>query len=186
VFASVPRSGACDVSGYCRAAGIRVIETGPLDTPEAVAAVKALQADILVHAGASILRAPLIALPRLGVLNAHMGLLPRYRGMNVAEWAWLSGDEVGCSVHLIDRGIDTGPLLATRAVNTEGCTDIRGLRDAVDRAQIGLLGEVLAYAIATGALPPVIRSQDKVEPQYFSLHSDLSAVLAWALQNASA
>src|SRR5436309_2693224 len=54
---------------------------------------------------------------RLGILNAHIGVLPAYRGMNVAEWAALEGGSVGCSVHFIDTGIDTGPILATRGVD---------------------------------------------------------------------
>jgi methionyl-tRNA formyltransferase len=47
------------------------------------------------------LRQPLIDCFRFGVLNAHMGLLPGYRGINVAEWAALEGAPVGCTVHLI-------------------------------------------------------------------------------------
>jgi hypothetical protein len=168
---------AADVFAYCQSMGVRIVETGPLDAPASVAAVEALRPDVLIHAGASILRAATIKLPRLGVLNAHMGLLPAYRGVNVVEWACLNGDPVGCSVHLIDTGIDTGAVLATRAVSTAGCRDIAALRAVVDAAQIELLGSVLAEVLRTGSLPPATPNNPAEGRQYFSMHPTLKAVL---------
>src|SRR5438128_5212353 len=81
----------------------------------------------------------------LGTLNAHMGILPHYRGMNVTEWARFNGDPVGCTVHLIDPGIDTGDILCVRAVNVNDGVNIPQLRTLVDRAQIELLGEVVRF-----------------------------------------
>ena len=173
-----------DVITYCRAAGIRLIETDALDTQRAIDAVRVLQPDLLIHAGASILRRPIIELPRLGILNAHMGLLPEYRGVNVVEWAWLNGDPVGCSVHLIDAGIDTGPLLARREARVTDCRDFAMLRATVDAAQIDLLGDVVARVRATGKLPPPLGLRAPVERQYFVMHSDLRAILATALSRA--
>jgi methionyl-tRNA formyltransferase len=72
-----------------------------------------------------------------------MGLLPAHRGMNVAEWAALEGAPVGCTVHLIDSGIGTGPILAMLQVDIAGCGSVAALRDAVDRAQLALLGDVV-------------------------------------------
>src|SRR5262249_14685545 len=144
--ASLPR---LEARSYCRTRGIRVVETGPLDSADAVAAVRGLAADLGIHAGAGLLRPPLLGCFRLGVLNAHMGLLPAYRGVNVAEWARLNGDPVGCSVHVIDAGIDTGTLLATRTMDPSGSGDIAALRAAVNAAQVALLGEVLRLVLAS-------------------------------------
>src|SRR5688572_8975324 len=74
---------------YCRSVGIAVIEVGPLDSRESVDAVRASARDLAIHAGAGILRRAILDIPRLGTLNAHMGILPRYRRMNVAEWSRL-------------------------------------------------------------------------------------------------
>ena len=79
---------------FCRAQAIPSFTVRTVDAPEGLALVASLRPDLAVHAGAGILRAPLLALPRLGTLNAHMGVLPYYRGMNVAEWAVLNGDPV--------------------------------------------------------------------------------------------
>ena len=176
---------AVDVPTYCRSHGIAVLEIGPLDSAGAVAAIKALGPDLGIHAGAALLRRPLIDAFRLGVLNAHMGLLPAYRGMNVAEWAALEGAPVGCTVHLIDSGIDTGPVLAVQKVHIEGCGSITALRDAVDRAQLALLGDIVE-AIVGGRMPEPLAAAEPPGPQYFHMHQDLVAILEARLLGARA
>ena len=174
-----------DVPTYCRSRGIAFLETGPLDSADAVAAIKALGPDLGIHAGAGLLRRPLIDAFRLGVLNAHMGLLPAYRGMNVAEWAALEGAPVGCTVHLIDTGIDTGPILATQGVDIADCNSVASLRDAVDRAQLTLLGDIVA-SIASGRMPEPPAAAGPPGPQYFHMHQDLTAILEARLLGARA
>src|SRR5205823_2979375 len=110
------------------------------------------------------------------ILNAHMGLLPAFRGMNVVEWAALEGTHVGCTVHWIDSGVDTGPILATREVDVAGCDTIAALREAVDRAQLALLGEIVETIIG-GKVPEALTNAEPPGPQYFRLHQDLVAIL---------
>jgi hypothetical protein len=165
-----------DVPTYCRSRGIAFLETGPLGSSDAVALIKALGPDLGIHAGAGLLRRPLIDAFRYGVLNAHMGLLPAYRGMNVAEWAALEGAPIGCTVHLIDSGIDTGPVLAMQEVNIAGCGSIAALRAAVDRAQLALLGDVVETIVGGKMLEPLAVAEPP-GPQYFHMHQDLVAIL---------
>jgi folate-dependent phosphoribosylglycinamide formyltransferase PurN len=174
-----------DVPTYCRSRGIAFLETGPLDSADAVALIKTLDPDLGIHAGAGLLRRPLIDAFRLGVLNAHMGLLPAYRGMNVAEWAALGGAPVGCTVHLIDAGIDTGPILATQEVAIAGCGSIAALRGAVDRAQLALLGDIVESIIG-GRMPEPLAAAEPPGPQYFHMHHDLAAILEARLLGARA
>ena len=100
--------------------GIPASEVDSINSTESVRLLQEHKIDVLVYAGAGILKKPLIEAVPLGVLNAHMGLLPSYRGMNVAEWAAWNRDPVGCSVHLIDSGIDTGDILVVREVDIAG------------------------------------------------------------------
>jgi methionyl-tRNA formyltransferase len=173
------------VMDYCRIAGIPVVEVGALDTAEALAAVAAAAPELAIHAGAGILRRAILAIPRLGTLNAHMGVLPHYRGMNVAEWSRLEGRTVGCSVHLIDEGIDTGDIICCRPVPLDGVHGVAQLRAAVNEAQIRLLGEVVRHVLATGALPPR-RPQEPAEGrQYFAMHGELRERLEAALRAAA-
>jgi len=64
-----------------------------------------------------ILRDAAIAIPRLGVLNLHSGLLPQYRGVMASFYAMLNGDSVlGTTLHFIrDAGIDTGDIVGNTA-----------------------------------------------------------------------
>ncbi len=173
-----------DVAAFCAAEGIPVVSVGALSTPGAVAAVRALNPDLLVHAGAGILRRDILSVPKLGTLNAHMGILPRFRGMNVGEWARFEGNPVGCTVHLVDEGIDTGDILVVREVDPAAAGSIAGLRNLIDDAQIQLLGQVVHWVMQTKTLPPR-RSQTQQEGrQYFRMHADLRALLETALEAA--
>jgi folate-dependent phosphoribosylglycinamide formyltransferase PurN len=165
------------VLGFCKHAGVPAIEVDSVNSAESVQLLQEHAIDLFVHAGAGILKKRLINAAPLGVLNAHMGLLPSYRGMNVAEWAAWNHDPVGCSVHLIDSGIDTGDILLIREVDVSDATNVSELRNLVDQSQIELLGEVVNYVLKAGELPPR-RSQAEAEGrQYFTMHPTLLEVL---------
>jgi methionyl-tRNA formyltransferase len=74
------------------------------------------RADVLVVVAYGLLLPPdILALPRLGCLNIHASLLPRWRGAAPIERALLSGDaETGISIMQMDAGLDTGPVLLER------------------------------------------------------------------------
>ena len=174
-----------EVATFCSQRGITVIDVGDLDSPEGIAAVAALQADLAVHAGAGILREKILSLPRLGTLNAHMGVLPHYRGMNVAEWTRLKGDVVGTTVHAIDKGIDTGDILCCRPVAVDSVSSVSELRSKVDEAQVQLLGEVLRYVDATERLPPRRSQQLEEGRQFFAMHPALRTWLDGELKKSA-
>jgi len=161
---------ATSVLDFCKQAGIPAVEVDSINSEEAIKLLREHQIDLYVYAGAGILKKNLIDSAPLGVLNAHMGLLPAYRGMNVAEWATWNRDPVGCTVHLIDAGIDTGDILITREVDVASARSIGEVRHLVDQSQIALLGEVLQFVLSNGKLP-ARRSQTAAEGlQYFAMH----------------
>jgi folate-dependent phosphoribosylglycinamide formyltransferase PurN len=161
---------ATSVLDFCKQAGIPAVEVDSINSDEAIRVLREYKIDLFVYAGAGILKKKLIDSAPMGVLNAHMGLLPAYRGMNVAEWAAWNRDPVGCTVHLIDAGIDTGDILIAREVDVASARNIGEIRHHVDQNQIALLGEVLQFILNAGALPPG-RSQTASEGlQYFTMH----------------
>ena len=87
------------------------------NSPESLTRISALGLELLVNAGTPrrVGEALLAAAPR-GVLNAHPGLLPRYRGASCCEWAIYNNDPVGVTAHFMDAGIDTGPILFSEAL----------------------------------------------------------------------
>src|SRR5262245_32467150 len=90
-----------------------------------VAVVKRLNLDIGLHKSGIIYRDPIINAFRLGILNPHIGLLPKYRGRNVMEWSLLNGDQVGITVFFIDAGIDTGSrIVISEKVDISHCKSV--------------------------------------------------------------
>lgn len=71
--------------------------------------------DVAIQGGIGILRGDILKAPAIGFLNVHPGRLPQYRGNACPEWALLNGDPVVATAHLIDEGIDTGPVITSRA-----------------------------------------------------------------------
>lgn len=67
--------------------------------------------DVAIQGGLGILKPDMLAVPKLGFVNVHPGRLPAYRGRNCPEWAILEGDDVYATAHMIDAGIDTGPVI---------------------------------------------------------------------------
>ena len=86
--------------------------------PEAQAEFTALGVDAAVVAAYGlILPAPVLQAPRLGCLNVHASLLPRWRGAAPIQRAILAGDrETGVTIMQMDEGLDTGPMLLRQAV----------------------------------------------------------------------
>jgi folate-dependent phosphoribosylglycinamide formyltransferase PurN len=78
--------------------------------------LKDLQTDIIVLGQTGIIRKNIIDSANKGVLNAHPGILPEYRGIDCLKWAVLNNDlsKIGCSVHWVDTGVDTGNIISTR------------------------------------------------------------------------
>ena len=111
----------------------------------AVEALRAARPDLVVLGGAPGLPAALLEVPPLGVLNAHPGLLPRYRGMDVVGRAVLNGDPVGATVHFVEPGIDTGAIVSRVEVAPLRGESLAELQARVEAAA----GEALADAAAT-------------------------------------
>jgi methionyl-tRNA formyltransferase len=105
------------VKPVAEALGLPVLQPPKIRAPEAVAELRDLAPELqVVVAFGQILPRAVIDIPPRGTINVHSSLLPRYRGAAPIHWAILNGDEeTGVTTMLIDEGLDTGPLLASRA-----------------------------------------------------------------------
>ncbi len=92
--------------------GLPVVTTATLRTPEAQDAFRAFAADVAVVAAYGlILPPPVLAAPKLGCLNLHGSLLPRWRGAAPVQRAIMAGDaETGVDLMRMEEGLDTGPV----------------------------------------------------------------------------
>ena len=92
---------------------------------DTISQLQQLKLDVGLHKSGQIYPAETIACFSLGILNAHIGLLPKYRGRSVMEWSLLQGDPTGISVFFVDAGIDTGErIVLSETVDISPCRTI--------------------------------------------------------------
>ncbi len=114
VEAAGPISDHADVRPVARVLGAAVIETTDINSPETVAAVRALQPDVIFVLGWSqLLGSEMLTLARRGVVGSHPSLLPEGGGRAPVPWTILEGlTETGVTLFSMDEGIDSGAVLA--------------------------------------------------------------------------
>ena len=113
------------VKSCALATGIPVFQPESFKKNEELQLLKELNADLMVVAAYGlILPLEILNAPRLGCLNIHGSLLPRWRGAAPIQRAILAGDsETGVTIMQMDEGLDTGDMLARRAINiSPDCT----------------------------------------------------------------
>ena len=144
-------------------AHLPLAQPSSLKTEVSRAELRQWAADVLVVvAYGLILPPPVLALPRLGCINIHGSLLPRWRGAAPIQRAILAGDaETGVTIMQLDAGLDTGPMLLER-VRPIGSQDTAGdLHDALSELGAAALLEALD-GLAAGTLKPRAQPADGV------------------------
>lgn len=98
--------------------GLTVLQPETLKNPEIQAQLAAAKAEAMIVAAYGLLLPPaVLTLPRLGCLNIHASLLPRWRGAAPIQRAILAGDpETGITIMQMDQGLDTGVMLLRAAL----------------------------------------------------------------------
>jgi len=137
------------------AAGLPVRCPATLKDPAVAADLAALDADVLVVvAYGLILPRAFLDLARLGAVNVHASLLPRWRGAAPIQRAILAGDtETGVTIMQLEAGLDTGPMLAQARVEIGPRTTAGELHDRLAALGAGLLAETVAD-LARGRVTP--------------------------------
>ena len=141
-----------------QAAGIPVRQPTTLRDPAVQAELAAWKPDLLIVAAYGLILPPeVLGIPRLGCLNVHASLLPRWRGAAPIHRALLAGDaETGISLMRMEAGLDTGPVLARAAFPIE-----RGMSGGELHDALAILGGLTLRA----ALPEVLAERLTAEPQ---------------------
>jgi methionyl-tRNA formyltransferase len=150
------------------------VAVNEINSEECCNALRGLKVDLMVLAGTPIVRANVLSVPRVGTLNAHQGALPRYRGMNVIEWAVFENFPPTITIHFVDPGVDTGDIVADERVAIHPGETLRNVRDRASTQQVDFLARSIVAAVH-GSLP---RRRQKPEEgrQYFTMHPALRAI----------
>ncbi len=167
---------------------VPLVTVRDLNDPKGEAALAKAQPDLIAFTGGGLIRENILGLARLGVLNCHSGILPRYRGMDVVEWAALEAKEtraeIGLTLHFMDRGVDTGPiLLQSRAELRPGDT-LAAIRTRLEPAMVTLMLDGIR-GLRDGSLKRTPQAPEAGR-QYFIMHPRLKAVAAERLQRSVA
>lgn len=110
---------------------------------ETINIINNLNIDFMINAGTPrIIKKELINHLKIGILNAHPGILPYYRGCSCVEWSILNNHPVGVTVHLMDHAIDEGNIIEKRVVDVTKCKTYQEIRTEVYKSSFELISIV--------------------------------------------
>ena len=159
-------------------AGIPVLQPEKIKRPEETARLLEYPADIYVIAAfGQILSKEILEQPRLGCINVHASLLPRYRGASPIQRVILDGEKsTGITIMQMNEGLDTGDILYTKSIDLAPDETFETLHDRL----MVLGGEALTEAlplIEAGKLTPV--KQDDSLSCYAPLIKKEDGLIDW-------
>ncbi|MDR3068668.1 MAG: phosphoribosylglycinamide formyltransferase [Cellulomonas sp.] len=156
VISDQPTAAALD---RARAAGVPTATVALADFPDraawdvaVAAAVDVFSPDLVVLAGfMRILGSPFVERYAGRAINTHPSLLPAFPGAHAVRDALAHGVKLtGCTVHLVDSGLDTGPILAQAAVPVDAGDDEDALHERIKTVERELLVQTVAQVVAAG------------------------------------
>ncbi len=168
------------VKRLARAHRLPVLQPRTLRDDAVLASLGAWDADLMVVAAYGLLLPPpVLALPRLGCINIHASLLPRWRGAAPIQRAILAGDEeTGITIMQMDEGLDTGPILHAVSCPIEPGDTAATLHDRLAALGARALLEALEFMMQDRLVP---RPQDERHACFAPKISKAEACLDWTL-----
>lgn len=131
--------------------------------------------DIIIHCGGlGIVKKDVLSIPKIGVLGAHQGKLPQYRGSDCLGWMVFKGDVPVVTAFFLDEGIDTGDILLYEQIDVEPADDYLSIRSKA----VVLSVELVARCVEQARLGTIKRiKQDKNEGITYRKFSKYAAQL---------
>ncbi len=148
--------------------GLPVFQFDKIKSPEGVAALKSLDADLMITAAfGQILSQEILDIPRLGCINVHASLLPKYRGAAPVQWAIMNGEtETGITTMMTNAGLDTGDILLKKKTKIGETETGGGLYQRLAVLGAQTLKETLEQ-LEAGKLKP--EKQDEAQASYYPM-----------------
>jgi len=143
------------IKQLAQAHGLPIFQPTSLRQPEVIEHLRTLAPDVIIVAAFGLILPPeVLTIPPRGCINTHASLLPRHRGAAPITAAILAGDtETGVTLMQMDAGIDTGPILAQRAIPINDEDTTATLTEKLANLAAALLIEMLPRILA-GAITP--------------------------------
>ncbi len=167
VSADQPWRGAPLIRDYARLAPeVRWVEA--FMAPGIDVVLQSLRPDFIVLAQSGIVKDAVINSASGGVLNAHPGWLPQYRGVDVPQWT-LHDDKpemLASTLHFVDVGIDTGAIVKVQPFGSRPVSDFDSLQSAMYEDCLDLLAGAVRQVLAGQALDRTPQSADQGRQYY--------------------
>lgn len=162
-----------------RAQNALTFEPASPNAPEFVGALRDLVPDVFIAVGyMNLLKADILAVPRILTANFHASLLPAYRGKHPVFWALRNGEKwVGLTVHGMDAHFDTGDILYQVRVRTRQNDTVGTLYDRIMDASVPLVARLIADCESGN---PVHIPQSNTGSSYYSSAQEQDFQLDWA------
>ncbi|MDF1545491.1 MAG: methionyl-tRNA formyltransferase [bacterium] len=142
---------------------IPVIKAASLKSDELYAQLEALKADLFVVIAFRILPQRLINLPKLGAINIHASLLPKYRGAAPINWALINGErETGLTSFYLKKSVDTGDIIHQQKITIHDGENFDSLYDRLSEISGPFLLETLEKI--EQAVPPTHQDESEASP----------------------
>ena len=152
------------------------VESDPKD-PHVLDELQQYEPDLAVHRLGFIIRKNLIAAFRIGILNDHWGALPFVRGRSTPEFSLLFGFPSVSTVHLVDSGVDTGPIVNYYPVNIKRGASIKGIKRRLSRTKENRYVDavrLIAQTQPNELAERLVLNEHHAGLQYFTMHPILS------------
>lgn len=115
--------------------------------------------NLILLGGTRIIRSNILEIPGHGTLNAHPGILYKYRGLDVIYWALKNNDDPGVTLHYVNEGIDLGSIIYKEKLSKNKYSSISELDEEADRLSSELMIKAIKELDKNNRLSP-IESQD--------------------------
>lgn len=116
--------------------------------------IKELKPDMIISCGFRyIVPKEILVIPPKGCINIHSGYLPYNRGANPNVWSIVEGTPAGVTIHYMDEGVDTGPIIAQREIEVSFSDTAKDLYSKLGDAEFELFKQIWSK-IKTGNIEP--------------------------------
>jgi len=163
-----------DICHQAKCDGVEVIQVNCFE--DCLQHLSKIPADLALFTGGGLISSSMINMFCKGIVNVHMGGLPQFKGMDVPQAAVLEGhfNCVTITSHLMDSGLDTGPVISRFNLTSDDYSSVGAMRNELS-AVSPFLSVYSALGLISGRIAPVIQPSEG--RQYYILHPKLTSMV---------
>ena len=148
------------VGEYANQHQISLIEIGSFQKNTIISQLVSFNADVFVVVAYRVLPRSILTIPKIGSINLHASLLPKYRGAAPIQWALMNGDKTtGVTTFIIDPKVDTGDILLQKKIEIHDSDDYGTLSERSSHLGADLILDTLCQ-LEKGKTKPIQQEKD--------------------------